>query len=116
MYCNYKSFFPLACLDSFGIGERIISDKAIISSTTMGVGFEPFHGRLRGMSGNGSWCGKSSDLDPYLQIDLGDRFRVSMIAIQGNELYEWVQEICRYTLIDGVYSNICHGDVVSLSF
>lgn len=102
MYCNYKSFFSLACLDSFGIGERIISDKAMISSTTMGVGFEPFHGRLRGMSGNGSWCGKSSDLDPYLQIDLGDRFQVSMIAIQGNELYEWVQEICRYTLSNGV--------------
>jgi len=53
------------------------------------------------MTGNGSWCGNRTDLDSYLQIDLGERFQVSMIAIQGNDLHEWVIEKkirvnCRY--------------------
>lgn len=90
-----------ACLDPFGVAEGIIANEAMRSSSVLGPGFEPFHGRLNGMTGSGSWCGNRTDLDSYLQIDLGERFQVSMIAIQGNDLHEWVIEKkiqinCRY--------------------
>ena len=71
------------------------------SSSILGPGFEPFHGRLSGASGNGSWCGENTDTEAYLEIDLGDRFQISMIAVQGNEVYEWtfrrhLRVNCRY--------------------
>ena len=73
------------------------------SSSFRGPGFEPFRGRLNDISGNGSWCADGRDVEPYLQIDLGNRFQISMIAIQGNEIHEFVtilktQVNCRYAL------------------
>ncbi|KAJ7379104.1 hypothetical protein OS493_018903 [Desmophyllum pertusum] len=91
-----------ACFEPFGIEDGVIPDKAITSSSSFGPGFEPFHGRLNSVSGNGSWCAlKTTDKAPYLQIDLGSRFQVSMIAIQGNPIYEFVTVLkkrvnCRY--------------------
>ena len=99
----FSSFcFIAACFEPFGIEDGVIPDKAITSSSSFGPGFEPFHGRLNGVSGNGSWCAlKTTDKAPYLQIDLGSRFQVSMIAIQGNPIYEFVTVLkkrvnCRY--------------------
>lgn len=71
------------------------------ASSYLGPGFEPFRGRLNGVSGNGSWCKAVNDQESYLQIDLGNRFQVSMIAIQGNEIHEfvtvWKKRVnCRY--------------------
>lgn len=90
-----------ACFDPFGIEDDVISDKAMSSSSSFGAGFEPFHGRLNSASGNGSWCKDKNDLSSYLQIDLGNRFQVSMISIQGNDMYEWVNVVkkrvnCRF--------------------
>lgn len=90
-----------ACLNSFGLKEGLIPNKAVTSSSSLGPGFEPFYGRLDGAAGNGSWCAKYHDLAAYLQIDLGDRYQVSMIAVQGNQLHEWLLEKkkkvnCRY--------------------
>ena len=99
--------FVIACFDPFGIEVGIIPDKAMTSSSFRGPGFEPFRGRLNDISGNGSWCADASDVESYLQIDLGNRFQISMIAIQGNELYEFVtivktQVNCRYVLTSNV--------------
>ncbi len=71
------------------------------ASSYLKPGFEPFRGRLNGVSGNGSWCSAVIDLNSYLQIDLGNRYQVSMIAIQGNDLNEFVNVMkkrvnCRY--------------------
>ena len=93
--------FVVACFDPFGIEVGIIPNKAMTSSSFRGPGFEAFRGRLNDISGNGSWCADASDVESYLQIDLGNRFQISMIAIQGNELYEFVttfkkQVNCRY--------------------
>ena len=62
------------------------------SSSFLGPGFESFHGRLNGITGKGSWCAKKLDLLQYLQIDLGDRYQVTMIGMQGNAHHEWVLE------------------------
>lgn len=81
-----------ACLDPFGIAEGVIPNKAMTSSSVLGPGFEPFHGRLNSMSGSGSWCSTNLDQEAYLQIDLGDRFQVTMLGIQGNALHKWIVE------------------------
>lgn len=82
--------FVAACFNPFGIADDAIPDKSMTSSSNLGAGFEAFHGRLNRASGNGSWCKGKLDISSYLQIDLGNRFQVSMIAMQGNRLYEWV--------------------------
>ena len=93
--------FVIACFDPFGIEDGIIPSKAMTSSSFRGPGFEPFRGRLNDVSGNGSWCADERDVESYLQIDLGNRFQISMIAIQGNELPQFAiiyreQVNCRY--------------------
>ena len=99
--------FVIACFDPFGIEDGIIPDKAMTSSSYHGPGFEPFRGRLNAISGNGSWCADARDAESYLQIDLGNRFQISMIAIQGNELHEFVTIVkkevnCRYVFTSSV--------------
>lgn len=105
--------FVIACIDPFGIEGGIIPDKAMTSSSSRGPGFEPFHGRLNDVSGNGSWCADERDLESYLQIDLGNRFQVSMIAIQGNELKEfatvWRKQVnCRYVFTSNIIEYSCY--------
>jgi len=87
--------FVIACFDPFGIEDGTILDKAMTSSSFLGPGFEPFRGRLNDISGNGSWCADRRDVESYLQIDLGNRFQISMIAIQGNELQEFVTTVSK---------------------
>ena len=99
-----ENYFVSACFYPFGIEDGLILHKAVTASSYRGPGFEPFRGRLNDMSGNGSWCGAVNDKESFLQIDLGGRFQVSMIAIQGNELYEFVDVLkkivnCRYVLL-----------------
>lgn len=99
--------FVIACFAPFGVEDGIIPNKAMTSSSYYGPGFEPFRGRLNGDSGNGSWCADARDVESYLQIDLGDRFQISMIAIQGNELFQFptihrVQVNCRYVFIPDI--------------
>lgn len=43
----------------------------------------PYHGRLFMPGDNAAWCAKPDDLEPYLQVDLTTRYKLTAIVTQG---------------------------------
>ena len=56
-------------------------------------------GRLNSGS---SWCAKTSDSNPYLQIDLQTLYIICAVATQGNsQANQWVKNYTLQSSIDG---------------
>lgn len=78
-------FFSKACSTSLGMDDRSIEDSQITASSNS-ANYLPNYGRLnniKSVSMGGSWCAGTSDVSPYLQIDMKKKMTFSGIATQG---------------------------------
>ncbi len=96
----------LECHDALGMENGAISDAQISASSQWDASHAPFQGRLH-FKGHpkkqGSWSAAGNDRHPWLQIDLGSQYtRVTRIATQGRNSYNFYQWVTRYKL---QYSN-----------
>ena len=58
--------------------------SSITAKSFRGSGYEPRFARLNGISGLGSWCSGTNEIEDFLQIDTGKMQVISSIATQGN--------------------------------
>ncbi|XP_022808474.1 uncharacterized protein LOC111345455 [Stylophora pistillata] len=88
-------FLPLAtgaCVDlDLGVGSGTIPDSDITASSNQSINTPAKNGRLNYTSGS-SWCAGTSDLNPYLQIDLQTPHIICAVSTQGNsQADQWVK-------------------------
>ena len=77
-----------------------IPDNKITASTTQGVKTPAKNGRLDYTSGP-SWCAKTSDSKPFLQIDLQTLHIICAVSTQGNaQADQWVKNYTLKSSID----------------
>ncbi|PFX30133.1 Neuropilin-1 [Stylophora pistillata] len=84
------------CIDlDLGVGNGIIQDGRITTSSVHNATTPAKNGRLNYTSGS-SWCAGTSDTNPYLQIDLQTLHIICAVSTQGNsQADQWVKN---YTL------------------
>ena len=77
-----------------------IPDIRITASSVQSVNTPAKNGRLNYTSGS-SWCAKTSDSNPYLQIDLQTLHIICAVSTQGNsQAEEWVKNYTLQSSID----------------
>ena len=77
------------------MGSGTISNSDIIASSEQSASTPAINGRLNYTSGS-SWCARTSDTNPYLQIDLQAIYIICAVSTQGNSVADqWVKN---YTL------------------
>ena len=59
---------------------KVIGNNQMTASTDKGTDFLPKFGRLLGTN---AWCPNITDEDPYLQIDLGKKYDICAVEVQG---------------------------------
>ncbi|XP_022777767.1 protein sidekick-1-like, partial [Stylophora pistillata] len=81
-----------ACINlDLGLGNGRISDGSITTSSVQSANTPAKNGRLNYTSGS-SWCARTSDTNPYLQIDLQTLHIICAVSTQGNSQAEqWVK-------------------------
>ncbi|XP_022808475.1 receptor-type tyrosine-protein phosphatase F-like [Stylophora pistillata] len=81
-----------ACVDlDLGMGRGAIPNSNITASSIQSASTPAKHGRLNYASGS-SWCAKTSERNPYLQIDLQTLHIVCAVSTQGNsQADQWVK-------------------------
>ena len=76
-----------------------ISDNQISASSQQDDNYAPQRGRLnmkiRGVK-QGGWIPLKTDLNPWLQVNLGSYMRVTRVATQGRDGFD--QWVTKYTL------------------
>ena len=78
-----------------------IPDSKITASTVQSASTTAKNGRLNYTSGS-SWCAKTSDSNPYLQIDLQTLHIICAVSTQGNsQANQWVKNYTLQSSIDG---------------
>ena len=82
---EHLNFFTGLCNETnVGIRDelQIILDAQMTASTNNGSDFLPEFGRLHGAK---AWCPETVpvDMDPYLQIDLGQTYVICAVEVQG---------------------------------
>jgi len=89
----------LDCLAPVGMESGAISDNQISASSQQDDNYAPQRGRLNmKISGikQGGWIPLQTDLNPWLQVNLGAYIRVTRVATQGRDGFDmWVT---KYTL------------------
>lgn len=90
------SFLNWIIFDSalLGLSDRA-PDHSFAASSSVSVYYRPSEGRLNNThvkgKGNGSWCPKPDDTEPYLQVQLDSLRKVTAVATQGHPfLHKWV--------------------------
>lgn len=86
--------FPLSSW-SLGLSNHFIPDSHFGASSSVDVYYRPGEGRLNNSysvgRGSGAWCSGSSDVAPYLQVNLSSPRRVTQVSTQGHPvLHKWV--------------------------
>ncbi|XP_019637285.1 PREDICTED: lactadherin-like [Branchiostoma belcheri] len=82
-----------------------IPDDSITASSwyTLGVGYEPYRGRLNGVAGAGVWSVGTNTIGEWLQVDLGEMKTVTGTIIQGRyDLDQWVTSYKLQHSVDGL--------------
>ncbi|XP_048579857.1 uncharacterized protein LOC5521688 isoform X1 [Nematostella vectensis] len=69
------------CDDPVGMELGTIEDSWLKASTSLDTTHGPDTGRLNAPQG---WCAANNDKNQYLQIDLNQMYRISMVATQGS--------------------------------
>ncbi|XP_067028426.1 receptor-type tyrosine-protein phosphatase S-like isoform X2 [Acropora muricata] len=97
------------------MGNRVIPDSSITASSTLNANTPAVNGRLRYTAGS-SWCAKTDDSSPSLQIDLQTLHVICAVSTQGNsKADEWVETYTIQTSADGVhwtdYDNAGHPKI-----
>ena len=88
--CVFASKLVMSCISadcgqSLGMEDRRIPDNSVTASGSTTDTY-PHYARLNGKRG---WCTKDHNSNPYLQIELGTRHRITAVATQGS-YYDWV--------------------------
>ncbi|XP_078697438.1 uncharacterized protein LOC144925334 [Branchiostoma floridae x Branchiostoma belcheri] len=81
-----------------------IPDDSITASSwyTLGVGYEPYRGRLNGVAGAGVWSVRTRTIGEWLQVDLGEMKTVTGTIIQGRSNQpQWVTSYKLQYSVDG---------------
>ena len=87
------------CLAPVGMEKGAISDNQISASSQQDDNYAPQRGRLNmKISGvkQGGWIPLQTDLNPWLQVNLGSFIRVTRVATQGRDGFD--QWVTKYTL------------------
>ena len=91
-----------ACVDfCLGMGSGTIPDSNINASSEQSASTPAKNGRLNYTSGS-SWCARTSDTNPYLQIDLQTLHIICAVSTQGNsQADQWVKTYTLQLSTDG---------------
>ncbi|KAI8514667.1 hypothetical protein Bbelb_072580 [Branchiostoma belcheri] len=110
-YFGYKIYgnaglfrFPCrVCMYPLGMESGAIPDDSITASSTWGVGFEPYRGRLNRVTGGGAWSVKTCTIGEWFQVDLGEMKTVTGTIIQSHHHYDqWVTSYKLQYGVDGL--------------
>lgn len=85
--------FVSVCGLPLGVNNGDLKDEAVTASS-YNVTTEPWAARLNRMIGDGAWCAGNNLTGEYLQIDLGEKKKVTGISTQGKHGKDgkWVTE------------------------
>ncbi|KXJ06691.1 Lactadherin [Exaiptasia diaphana] len=90
------------CNAPLGLESGSIPNSSISASSSHGNCCEPWQARLRNspsrMGSVGSWVAKNTVAGEYLQVDLGNIYRVTKVATQGSVVVWFPQWITSYSL------------------
>ena len=104
LFSNHKILSPLDCQEPLGMENGTISDAQISASSQWSADYAAIQGRLHFKTipqYGGSWSAHKSDLQQWLQVDLGSQYtQVTRVATQGR--HDYSQWVTRYKL---QYSN-----------
>ncbi|XP_033107775.1 uncharacterized protein LOC117109513 isoform X2 [Anneissia japonica] len=88
---------PVPCIDGLGMESGAIPSASIKASSEYNAQHGPRRARLNlvpDSDGIGAWAAKTSDLNQWIQVDLGKIRQVSGVVTQGRNGYspgQWVQ-------------------------
>ena len=83
------------------MGSGTIPDSNINASSVQSASTPAKNGRLNYTSGS-SWCARTSDTNPYLQIDLQTLHIICAVSTQGNsQADQWVKTYTLQLSTDG---------------
>lgn len=105
------------CQKPLGLEDGTIPNAAITASTVYGPGKESWRGRLNNFPSKlydrrrdvGTWIARDLKQGEYLQIDLGRRTAVTMVATQGRPK-DYAHFLTEYTIqysTDGKVWDFC---------
>ncbi|XP_078657439.1 uncharacterized protein LOC144903312 [Branchiostoma floridae x Branchiostoma belcheri] len=98
------------CQDKLGMEDGTIPHSAITASSYHSTNYEPYRGRLNGVSGGSSWAARNNSPGQYLQVDLGAEKQVTGTIIQGRySNYQWVTSYKLQYSTDGNVWTTCRG-------
>ena len=90
---------PPKCMTALGMQNGMVSDNHISASSIWNKGHRAANGRLHFHAGNGrtgAWSAKHNNKNQWLQINLGQRMKITRVATQGRQdANQWVT---KYTL------------------
>ena len=98
--CDFMFFAFFQCVGGcvefyLGMENGAIPDNKLTASTEQSANTPAKNGRVNYTSGS-SWCARTSDTNPYLQIDLQTLHIICAVSTQGNsQADQWVKT---YTL------------------
>ena len=94
IFQHFVFVFNLGCMSPLGMENRAILDAQIKASSQLDETHTAKQSRLHSQADEdkrGSWSALRSDVNQWLQVDLGSYTRVTGVATQGrNGHYEWV--------------------------
>ncbi|KAI8516785.1 hypothetical protein Bbelb_053660 [Branchiostoma belcheri] len=99
------------CKYPLGMESGTIPDDSITASSFWGDNLETYRGRLNGVTGGGAWAAETNTIGEWLQVDLGEKKRVTGTIIQGrNRDYpQWVTSYKLQYSVDGRRWVTCDG-------
>ena len=103
----FRSLFTVGTCKALGVADsnKIPDDKMTTSSVYLS--YNPYEGRLNGSSG---WCPSTrSNLEDYLQIDMGSLRSVCAVATQGKSSGSYVTSYKLSFSTDGETWNTYQG-------
>lgn len=99
-------FFFAECLQPLGMENKYIPDSQITASSEWNRNHGPSNGRLNFQAGRGrtgAWSAKTNDVNQWLQVDLGQKIRMTGIRTQGrSDFDQWVTSFTVSYSNDGV--------------
>ena len=103
---NQSHFFFTECLQPLGMESKYIPDSQITASSEWNSNHGPSNARLNFQAGGGrtgAWSSKTNDVNQWLQVDLGQKTRVTGIRTQGrSDFDQWITSFTVSYSDDGV--------------
>ncbi|XP_031569140.1 uncharacterized protein LOC116303695 [Actinia tenebrosa] len=105
------------CLSAFGMQDKTIPDSSITASSMWDANHSPSRARLGTVkegAKRGGWSAKTSNVNQWIQVDLGKVVKVTRIATQGRQDYgQWVKSYSlQYSLDGGHFEDYQGGRVL----